>query len=79
MNLVELQNRISLERNLLEVGKEHWVLVENVNKNNSEKVEGRSRTNKLVFIKGDSELVGKLVKVKISESGPWHLDGVIID
>lgn len=78
VKLIDLQNKISLEKNLAEIGKEHFVLVDGINKNDATKVEARTRTNKLVFLDGDSDLIGRTVKVIIREAGPWHLDGEII-
>lgn len=76
--LISVQNRISQEKNLLESGKIHDVLVEAVNKNNPEKMEGRTRTGKLVLFSGASNLVGQIVNVRITETGTWHLDGQLI-
>ena len=39
---------------------------------------GRTRTNKLVFIpRGDENLVGQLVPVRITKTSPWALQGVM--
>lgn len=73
--LISLQNTISMEKNLVEVGKIHEILVEGQNKNNPAMMEGRTGTNKLVLFKGGAELRGKIVSVRIVESGTWHLDG----
>lgn len=73
--LISLQNTISIEKNLLEVGKTHEILVEGPNKNNPAMMEGRTRTNKLVLFKGGADLQGQIVNVRIVESGTWHLDG----
>ncbi len=76
--LIEVQNAISLEKNLEEVGKTHEVLVEKVNKNDPAKLESRTRTNKLVMFAGDPQLIGRFVNVKIIEAGTWHLDGEVL-
>lgn len=76
--LISLQNEISHENNLKELGKIHEILVEGFKKDGSGKLEGRTRTNKLVLLDGEKDLIGKLVKVKIIESGTWHLDGVLV-
>lgn len=77
--LISTQNKISQEKNLTELGKVHEVLIEGVNKNDAEKLEGRTRTNKHVLIKADKALIGSIVKVRIIEAGTWHLDGEIIN
>lgn len=76
--LINLQNSISQEKNLSEIGRVHEVLIEGVNKNNPELVDGRSRTNKLVLLKGPSSLIGSLIKVRIVDAGTWHLDGEVV-
>ncbi len=77
--LISVQNKISQENNLTEGGKIHEILVEGVKKDDPERLEGRTRTNKLVLLKGDPALKGQIVKVRITETGTWHLDGEIID
>ncbi|WP_152908950.1 tRNA (N6-isopentenyl adenosine(37)-C2)-methylthiotransferase MiaB [Thermincola ferriacetica] len=77
VELIEFQNKISLEKNLCEVGREHEVLAEGM-KNNQNKVEARTRTNKLVLLNGDSNMIGNMYRVKIVKAGPWHLDGEIL-
>ena len=76
--LISLQNTISMEKNLLEAGKTHEILVEGPNKGNPELMEGRTGTNKLVLFKGGENLKGSLVSVKIVETSTWHLDGELV-
>jgi len=76
--LISLQNTISTERNLLEIGKNHEILVERRNKGNPVLMEGRTRTNKLVLFKGGEDLKGQMVTVNIVDSGTWHLDGEML-
>ena len=44
--------------------------------NNSEKMSGRTRTNKLVNFIGDKGSTGKLVIVKITGPQTWSLNGI---
>jgi tRNA-2-methylthio-N6-dimethylallyladenosine synthase len=53
------------------------VLVDSVSKNNPEMMTGYSRHNKLVNFKGNADLIGKIVKVRILEGKTWHLLGEI--
>ncbi len=59
------------------VGTKQKVLVEGTSKNNEQMLTGRTETNKVVNFKGDSELVGKLVDVKILRNALWYLQGEI--
>lgn len=76
--LITLQNSISQEKNLAEAGRIHEVLIEGIKKDDSSLVEGRTRSNKLVQIKNTGEQPGQIVKVRITDTGTWHLDGEIL-
>lgn len=54
------------------------VLVEEVSKNDEAYLSGRTRTNKIVHFKGSSELIGKLVNVKIETAKTWTLEGQLV-
>lgn len=77
--LIILQNKIVLENNMAQVGKIKKVLVEGPNKNNPNRLSGRSGDNRLITFDGDSELIGKLVKVKIINASTWNLDGKLVE
>lgn len=51
------------------------VLVESVSKTSAEHLTGYSQTNKLVHFKGNQELIGKIVDVRITEPRMWSLNG----
>jgi tRNA-2-methylthio-N6-dimethylallyladenosine synthase len=77
--LIGLQNKISLENNINMVGKIEEVLIEGPTKNNPNRYAGRTRTNKLVIIDGESvDMVGNFVTVKIIAGHQTHLDGEIV-
>lgn len=57
------------------LGKEYEVLVEGVSKNNSETLTGRNSQNKVIVFDGDKELIGKMIKVKITSQHLWYLKG----
>ncbi|GMH75722.1 hypothetical protein TrLO_g557 [Triparma laevis f. longispina] len=69
-----------LERSQRYVGRTEEVLVEGPNpKNAQEEVFGRNRQGRHVFFKGDIDLVGKLVDVKIEGARTWSLMGTLVD
>ncbi|HHW47438.1 MAG TPA: tRNA (N6-isopentenyl adenosine(37)-C2)-methylthiotransferase MiaB [Clostridiaceae bacterium] len=76
--LIEVQNRISRENNEKLLDEEVEVLVEGVSKTNKNVLSGRTRTNKIVNFKGNEELIGKLVKVRINKIQTWSLEGTVI-
>ena len=76
--LMKLQNKISLEKNLKLQGKIVEVLVEGESKTDKNIFTGRTRTNKLVLFPHKSEKIGDLVSVKVNQVQTWILKGEII-
>jgi len=68
----ELQKGIATEINAKLEGKTVEVLITG---KKDDKWQGRSRSDKLVFLKCGSNLLGKLVDVKIEKTSPWSLQG----
>jgi len=78
--LNELQNlikKIAEEKNLKRLGKEEEVLVEGFSPKGTE-LYGRTRDNKPVAFSGSEKLIGKTVKVKVTETSPFFLKGKVI-
>jgi tRNA-2-methylthio-N6-dimethylallyladenosine synthase len=75
--LVAAQERISLERNAAQVGREDEVLVEGRSKKDSGRVNGRTRTNKLVHFT-DTAREGEFRRVRITKAAPHHLEGEVL-
>lgn len=63
------------KRNKEFLGKTILVLVDGPSKKNKEVLSGYSEHNKLVNFKGQLNLVGKIVKVKITKTKTWTLEG----
>lgn len=76
--MIELQNRLSLESNLGDVGKEFEVLVEGVSKRSREELFGRTSQNKVVvFARGDVR-PGDFVRVRVTDASSATLRGEVI-
>lgn len=75
--LMELQNRISLDRNAALVGRVEEVLIEGLDKGKSDRLFGRTRGNKLVSLPGDASLRGQLLPVRITAAHTWTLEGEV--
>ena len=73
--LVELQERISLERNRELVGRTVEVLVEGEGRKGNRK--GRTRTNKLVHAPGHMA-AGAFAHIVVTGAHPHHLDGHVV-
>ncbi len=76
--LMNLQNKISREKNQKYIGKKVKVLIDGESKNNPETFSGRTRTNKLVIVPRAQNTVGKIVNIEILEAQSWTLYGKII-
>ena len=74
-HLIEVQNRISREKNEEWVGRTARVLVEGISHKDGSKLSGRSRQNKLIVFEGPQELIGKTVDVRLTEAQTWSLTG----
>ncbi len=76
--LNELVNKYALENNKKLEGQIVEVLVE-AESDKDGYLMGYSDTNKLVNLKGNKELIGKIVKVKINEAKTWSLNGEYVE
>ncbi len=76
--LLEVQNEISLERNLVWEGKTLRVLVDGRSKNNPDKFSGRTDGNKIVLFEADDSYIGKFVQIKITKAQTFALIGEIV-
>ena len=76
--LIDLQQKITLEKNSGLVGGEFEVLVEAISEKSSHQLQGRTRSNKIVVFDSPKELVGDFVWVRILEAGCWALRGKIL-
>jgi tRNA-2-methylthio-N6-dimethylallyladenosine synthase len=77
--LIKLQNKISLEKNIEEVGRLQDVLVEGESRKEHGLQLGRNRGNKLVMFPCDRDLKGEIVRVRITEAHLAHLSGQIFE
>ncbi|MDD4047289.1 MAG: tRNA (N6-isopentenyl adenosine(37)-C2)-methylthiotransferase MiaB [Clostridia bacterium] len=76
--LMNLQNEISLDINSSLNGQVVEVLVEGVSKTDESMLNGRTETNKTVLFAGTENLIGKIVKVKITVPQTWVLKGELV-
>jgi len=77
--LASLQDRLTFESNVANVGRTHEVLVEGVSKKDRTRLTGRTRTNKLVHFPDDGAREGSLRTVRIAAAHTHHLEGEVID
>ena len=73
--LLVLQNEITQQAYDKTVGKTQLMLVDGFKKPGEPLLTGRSQSNMVVDLDGAPELIGKLIKVKITRSAHWALHG----
>ena len=61
------------------VGKTYDVLVDGVSKTDKDMYSGYTEENKLVHFKGTEDMIGKIIKVKISESHTYSMIGEVVN
>ena len=79
MKLQAVQETYTFEKNKAMEGSVVKVLVEGRSKNSSEDVMGRTSSNRIVNFRGNSDLVGKTVRARITEAYLHSLRGELIE
>ncbi len=74
--LIEMQRKITLEKYQKQIGKIVEVLVENISKKSDEEVSGKTDDFKICVFPGSKDLIGKFVRVKITDATAGTLIGV---
>ena len=75
--LKALYEEIIVENNKEYIGSIQEILVEGYSKTNHNFLTGRTDSNKVIIFEGDSNLIGKVAKVKIISEHMWYLKGEI--
>ncbi len=77
--LLKLQREIANSEHKSMIGQQIEVLVEGPSKTDAAKLTGRTRGNKLVHFSGSTDLIGKLIQLRINTSGKNSFQGEIIN
>lgn len=75
--IIQLQNKISLQSNRSDIGKTFEVLVEGISKKSADMMYGRSSENKVVVFPGAARCKGEYVKVSITGCTQTTLIGTV--
>ena len=73
--LIDFQNKISLNKNKMDEGQTMSCLVEGPSKTNAHLMSARTRTNKTVIFPGSRQTIGQTLQIKITGSSLTHLEG----
>ncbi|MDD4773837.1 MAG: MiaB/RimO family radical SAM methylthiotransferase, partial [Eubacteriales bacterium] len=75
--LLDVQNRISYEKNQAYIGKIIEVLVEGRSKTDPSRLTGRNEKGRLIHFEGGDHLTGKIIPVKVERAETYALYGNI--
>ena len=73
--LKKLYEEMCEKNNKKYLNKYENVLVEGRSKTNNDMLTGRTDSNKVVNFKGNDDLIGKMINVKIISDHLWYLEG----
>ena len=76
--IIGKQQEISLERNRLDIGKVHQVLIEGTSKRSKDHLQGRNSANKVIIFPKKEYRKGQYVQVKVNDCTAATLFGEII-
>ena len=71
----QIQKKSCRKKNEQLIDADVEVLVEGQSKREPLKVSGRTRTNKIVVFKGEKDIIGQLIRVRVTEVSSWTLYG----
>lgn len=77
VELIAVQNEITLETNQERAGQIFEVLAEGPSERDPSRMTGYTRHNKTVNFKADADVAGKLVMVRAEKAHPWGFSGEI--
>jgi len=76
--LIELQKKISFEKNQGEVDRFREVLVDGFSRRSKEYLKGKTEQNKTILFKGDPQIIGTICRVKVNSADSWTLHGELV-
>lgn len=76
--IINLQNKLSLESNQKDVGKTFEVLIEGTSKRSENQFFGRNSQNKVIIFPREKEKIGNYVRIKVSDCTSATLKGKMV-
>ena len=73
--LIDILYPIQNKKNKAFIGRDVDVLVEDVSKKDANKLSGRTEEFKLINFEGNKDLIGKIVKVHVTDANSFNLKG----
>lgn len=77
--IIKVQEHITLQKYREKIGSIVEVYVESISKKSANELSGKSEDFKITVFEGEPSLIGKFVKVKITDAVGWTLRGKLIE
>ena len=77
--LIELQKKVSHDKNQSEIGKVRSVLVDGFSRRDGSVLKGKTEGNKTILFNGHKDDVGKIKNVRVRSADSWTLHGEVVD
>jgi tRNA-2-methylthio-N6-dimethylallyladenosine synthase len=79
MNLIDLQKNISYDKNQDEIGKIRSVLIDGFSRRDKTVLKGKTEGNKTILVRGNGDLIGTVVNIRVISADSWTLHGVLVE
>ncbi len=77
--LIEVQKKISFEKNQSEIGKVQSVLVDGYSKRGEEYLKGKTGGAKTILFSGNADIIGDECYVNVTSADSWTLHGKLVE
>jgi len=77
--LIEVQKKISFEKNQSEIGKVQSVLVDGYSKRGEEYLKGKTGGAKTILFPGNADIIGDECYVNVTSADSWTLHGKLVE
>lgn len=79
VGLIDIQKKVSFQKNQSEIGKTRSVLIEGHSRRSDAVLRGKTEGNKTLLLNGDESLIGTIKNVRVTSSDSWTLHGELVD
>ncbi|MCX6825951.1 MAG: tRNA (N6-isopentenyl adenosine(37)-C2)-methylthiotransferase MiaB, partial [candidate division Zixibacteria bacterium] len=79
IDLINIQKKVSFERNQLELGRIRSVLVDGFSRRSGKILKGKTEGNKTILFESDRKIIGTIQKIRVTAADSWTLHGEIVE
>jgi len=77
--LIDIQKKISFEKNQEEINRVQSVLVDGFSKRGKELLKGKTGGAKTILFPGNADIIGKVCNVRVTSADSWTLHGNLVE